>query len=727
MDKFDKSSYPYRIIINDYQQIVQDQQLIIDQLQNNIKLLSQENQITSEQLRNILNSKGWRAIEKARKLIPTNFSKPKKPSPHTAENAKLNGSIPQPKFPDYHSHYEKNIDFSKLGYRPEAKVIAFYLPQFHTFPENNKWWGDGFTEWTNTKKATPKFNHHYQPREPHKDIGYYTLDNIDIIKKQVALAKQHGIYGFCFYYYWFSGKRLMEKPIDIFLKNQDVNFPFCLCWANENWTRTWDGLDKNILIAQEYHEKDPVNFIKDIKKYLDDPRYIKVNGKPVILVYAPKSIPNFAKIVRIWRETAKKLQIGEILIWSKNSISDHSLANTSFVDAEFDFAPTGQAPQNAIIESNDDHTILDYTTMVQLYQTRQFYCNHLPVKPFYYSCTLGWDNSPRRKKGYCAFANYSPTKFYNWLNLIISETKRRYPPDQRFVFINAWNEWGEGAYLEPDAKFGYTNINTASKAIYGLPYKNDKNIVILDKNSLQNHKSQKIAVQIHAFYPEILNDILQPISKLDSTTIDIYISTDSQEKIGQIKQHLKKFHLAAQSIDVLPNIGRDVFPFISQISKVYQKYDIVGHFHTKKSPQGFYGDAWRNQIYHSILDSPSNIQRIIALFDNPKTGLVTPEYFYRIRDSISIGSNLPIINKLLSKMGLCKINPRTKIDFPAGTMFWAKTKSIDEIFKIDLTQEDFPEESGQLDGTTAHAIERLFGIIPQQKGYDIKRIINKDD
>ena len=157
----------------------------------------------------------------------------------------------------YTSNYQDNIDFSK--YNTDIKTLAFYLPQYHTFKENDEWWGKGFMEWTNTKKAKPRFVGHYQPRTPHKDFGYYTLDNVTTIKKQVKLAKEHKLYGFIFYYYWFSGKRLMEKPVDLFLNDKSIDFPFCLCWANENWTRTWDGLNENILIKQDYKKDDYKN------------------------------------------------------------------------------------------------------------------------------------------------------------------------------------------------------------------------------------------------------------------------------------------------------------------------------------------------------------------------------------------------------------------------------------------------------------------------------------
>ena len=162
----------------------------------------------------------------------------------------------------YDSWYEDDGDYS--NYCSDVKPIAFYLPQFHTFKENDEWWGKGFTEWTNTRKSRPRFPSHYQPREPHPDIGYYDLSDWRVIARQAELAKRHGIYGFCFYNYWFSGKRLMEKPVDLLLAHPEIDIHFCLCWANENWTRRWDGNDDEVLICQNY-ENDSVQYIADLK------------------------------------------------------------------------------------------------------------------------------------------------------------------------------------------------------------------------------------------------------------------------------------------------------------------------------------------------------------------------------------------------------------------------------------------------------------------------------
>ena len=364
-----------------------------------------------------------------------------------------------------HSSFESDKDFSEFD--TDIKAIAFYLPQFHTFPENDRWWGKGFTEWTNVKKAGPLFDDHYQPRIPSKDIGYYDLSEVSALRQQAALAKRHGIYGFGVYCYWFSGKQLMGKPIDLLLSNPDIDFPFFLIWANENWTRTWDELDQNVLIKQDYTDADPEQFILDIKKYIDDERYIRSDGKPIIGIYAPQSIPKVRDVINTWRETARGCGIGEIVIWT--CIAECSAADlniTDVIDGEYEFPPRGKGDISSIDRPNQGLSY-DYRELVE--KERQFVppSNALDV---FRGCMLEWDNSARRPERYHCWHNYSPYLLYLWNRINIEYTRKHFAPEKRFIFINAWNEWGEGAYLEPDKYRGYANINAVSKAIFDLPF-----------------------------------------------------------------------------------------------------------------------------------------------------------------------------------------------------------------------------------------------------------------
>ena len=464
INSYKVTSYDYRKLINELNQKINELDKIVkEEMEKTI----QDKLYYQTELNKVLNSTSWKVTEPLRKIRKIGKKAIIEEKEELKEEDTNNKNITHSykEYNSYTSNYQENIDFSK--YDTDIKALAFYLPQYHTFKENDLWWGKGFTEWVNTKKAKPRFEGHYQPRTPHKDFGYYKLDNVETIKKQVKLAKEHKIHGFIFYYYWFSSKRLMEKPVDLFLNDKSIDFPFCFCWANENWTRTWDGLDKDVLISQEYSKKDYKKFIKDIKKYLLDDRYIKIDGKPVIMIYNPHEIPNFQELVTKWREYAKEEGIGEIYIMDKCELADNSYKYTEYTDASFDFPPHGIGHKETVLTGLDSKKVFNYEKIVN--DIEHLYVEHFPLKPFTYSITMGWDNSSRRKEGYTIYHNYSLESFYKWLKVIIKETRRRNDKEHRFIFINAWNEWAEGTYLEPDEKYGYANINTLSKALCDLP------------------------------------------------------------------------------------------------------------------------------------------------------------------------------------------------------------------------------------------------------------------
>ena len=390
------------------------------------------------------------------------------------------------------SLFENNIDFS--NYSTDIKIIALYLPQFHSFKENDNWWGKNFTEWTNVKKSKPLYEGHHQPRKPGDDknyLGYYYLTKPEIFKKQINLAKSHGIYGFGFYYYWFSGKRLLEKPLDIYLNNKDLDFPFLLIWANENWTRNWNGKNKNILIKQQYKEKDPENFIKDIKKYIIDFRYIKIKRKSIIGIYEPKKISNLSLTIHIWRKKAKELEIGELfIIVCLNLYNINTFKNMGLFDAAYDFPPRNII--NYKYKSKINHL---YSTLI--YKNINYFniSNEFPV---FRGSMVEWDNSPRKGKYATIFKGYSPQKFYILNKILIQWTKINYNKDNSYIFINAWNEWGEGSYLEPDEKYGYASINSLSKALFNLSYFNNYNITNISKD-------YRIVIQAHIYSEGFIN------------------------------------------------------------------------------------------------------------------------------------------------------------------------------------------------------------------------------
>lgn len=350
------------------------------------------------------------------------------------------------------------------------KLIAFYLPQFHPIPENDLWWGEGFTEWSNVRKAEPNFEGHYQPRCP-GELGYYDLRDIRIQKQQIELAKKFGIYGFCYYYYWFSGKRLLERPLDQFLENKELDFPFCICWANENWTRRWDGLENEILISQEYTIEDDQKFIRDVAPILQDRRYIRINGKPLLIVYRASLLPAAAQTIETWRNECMKLGIGEIYLAAVQSFDIKDPRPYAF-DAAIEFPPFHCPPihidQSSLSILNPEFRgiIKDYrvTAALKMLEPPPDYLKFRTIIP-------SWDNTARKQNNGHIFINSTPATYKKWLKEAIKYTKTYLPADQQYIFLNAWNEWAEGAYLEPDKRYRRSYLQATKEAIEIKPSK----------------------------------------------------------------------------------------------------------------------------------------------------------------------------------------------------------------------------------------------------------------
>lgn len=612
------------------------------------------------------------------------------------------------------SLYEENIDFSY--FKTDIKTIALYLPQFYSFKENDKWWGKGFTEWYNVRRSKPLYNGHHQPRIPGDNIkylGYYDLSNVNFIIKQIELAKSHGIYGFGIYYYWFSGKRLLEKPLNILLNNKEIEFKFLLIWANEDWTRRWNGYEGKKLIMQEYKESDPYDFINDIKKYIIDKRYIKLNNKPIVGLYESKKVQNLSYIISIWRESSKKIGLGEIyIIVCLNNYSFNEIKNLKLFDATYEFSPRDSLKYFVKDMFYSLYTKILYKEIDNLNTSDNF--------PLYRGSMLEFDNSPRKKRKSLIYKNYSPEQFFMINKKIISWTRERYNQNNRFIFINAWNEWGEGTYLEPDKKYGYASINALSKALFNKTYKE-----LTINFSYFNRTSSIIAIQAHLYYLDLINEIVNKTNNIPFN-FDLFISTDSLSKKKQINDDiLNKSKALNIEIINLENKGRDVMPFLIQMKDKVKKYKYICHIHTKKSIYISIGEVWRNYLFNNLLGSENIILQILNDFKSySKLGFIFPENYYQ--SLLLFGEKLNKLNKkymkyLLNKLFKKNILINGKIEFPMGNMFWAKVNAIFQIFNEDF-QYNLPKELGQKDGTIMHGIERIWLYIIKLNGFFYKKI-----
>jgi lipopolysaccharide biosynthesis protein len=350
---------------------------------------------------------------------------------------------------------------------PPVRAIAFYLPQFHPIPENDAWWGPGFTEWTNVTRARPNFDGHYQPHLP-ADLGFYDLRVPETRERQAALARAYGIHGFCYYYYWFAGKRLLERPLEEVRASGSPEFPYCLCWANENWTRRWDGADREVLIAQNPSRSDDERLIRDLLPHFHDPRYIRVGGRPLLMVYRVGVLPDVRSTAEIWRDVCRREGVGELYLCAARTYDTADPAQFGF-DALVEFPPHGvRTPpinaQFALANPDFDGQIIDYRQFVldSLARPEPSYRVHRTVMP-------GWDNTARRPNHALTFVNSTPEVYELWLREIVSRAREAHQGDQRLVFVNAWNEWAEAAHLEPDRRFGHQFLEATRRALEGAP------------------------------------------------------------------------------------------------------------------------------------------------------------------------------------------------------------------------------------------------------------------
>jgi hypothetical protein len=366
------------------------------------------------------------------------------------------------KSPDYVNICKSSVPLTS----PDMRLVAFYLPQYHPMPENDNWWGKGFTEWTNVSKSIPIFNGHYQPHLP-DELGFYDLRVPEVMQRQIELAKMYGIYGFCFYYYWFGGKRLLERPLNQFLQNPDYHLPFCICWANENWTRRWDGLESEILIGQNHSPDEDLQFIKDIIPILADPRYIRIDNRPLLIIYRPELFPDMAATLKRWNNVCIQAGIGELYVLGALTFG-YTDPRVFGLEAGIEFPPHNMV----LTDVTDQIPVFNKNFRGKVYYFPEWLDqkNHLKDYPFKtFKCVFpNWDNTARKPNEANILIGTSPEVYKRWLLDVCNYTRMHFPSDERFVFINAWNEWAEGAHLEPDRKYGYAYLQTTADVIREL-------------------------------------------------------------------------------------------------------------------------------------------------------------------------------------------------------------------------------------------------------------------
>jgi lipopolysaccharide biosynthesis protein len=578
-----------------------------------------------------------------------------------------------------------------------ATLVAFYLPQFHPIPENDAWWGEGFTEWQNVTRALPQFEGHVQPRLP-GELGFYDLRLADVMRRQMAMAREYGISAFCTYFYWFGGKTLLELPLQQWLRDASLDFPLCLCWANENWSRRWDGRADQILIGQKHSADDDLAFIAHVARYMADPRYLRVGGKPLLLVYRPGLLPEPKATVQRWRTWCREYGIGDIYLAYVQSFDRIDPRDIGF-DAAVAFPPN-----NTTLEPiTGRQELLNPAFRGDIYDwrelARQVSAQPDPTYTLFPCVNPGWDNEPRRSGNGRVFAHASPRGYRDWLQQAIDCAQRRLPSSP-LVFINAWNEWAEGAVLEPDTRLGFAWLEATRAALHTPP-------------DMPAGRTTRPCVVIHAWYVEVVDEITQALH--DSSIDWRIIFTTAPAREEALRERVMRLGLDAE-ICVFENRGRDILPFLHVADRLLDEgVEIVLKLHTKRSTHRQDGETWRRELIDKLL-SPERAKRILEAFQStPSLGLAAAEGHVQPLDYYW-GANEANVHYLATRLGIPQ--PSLEDDsFIAGSMFWVRLDALRPILDAHLGVWEFEEEAGQVDGTLAHAIERIIGLAATAAGY----------
>lgn len=633
--------------------------------------------------------------------VRANFSR--QTAKDTTDNKQIIPCIDFDQTRNRYIEYQKNPPI-----KPMVKLIAFYLPQFHPFPENDIWWGKGFTEWTNVGKALPNYVGHYQPHCPIHQ-GYYDLRVPEVMEEQARLAKEYGIYGFSYYFYWFDGKILMGTPLELMLSNKKVDIPFCLTWANENWSRRWDGQENDILIAQNHCNEDSLAFILHLVKFFKDERYICIDGKPVLIIYRANIIPNIAATAKLWRTEMIKQGFPGLYLISAETFGIRTPEVFDF-DASVEFPP--HAIKSAEISNELKLTNPEFHGRIYCYE--QVVANAViskePDYKLYRTAMLSWDNTARKQNNSHIFYDFSLLRYKQWLSSNIDKvhSNPKYTADEKIVFVNAWNEWAEGTHLEPDQKFGYGYLQTTYDALSNY---NALDLEILKKNQVPV-KRHDFAVILHLHYVDLWDDISRYLTTLNAgQKFDLYVSATSSAAAQKVLEVFPEAY-----IELVENRGRDILPFI-RILKIINNldYKAVCKIHSKKSAYRNDGDNIRDEIFNALLGSSEQVERILSRFRNSsKLGMVVPKKYLLEHNDFNMTFDKEVVDRVSSA-----INVKFKYNiFPAGSMFWFAPKSLKPL--LDIDHSFFDIESGLADGTCAHAIERLFCLIVRNSKYEIE-------
>ncbi|HUZ65261.1 MAG TPA: glycoside hydrolase family 99-like domain-containing protein, partial [Acetobacteraceae bacterium] len=520
-----------------------------------------------------------------------------------------------------------------------ARVLAYYLPQFHPVPQNDAWWGRGFTEWTNLPRALPRFVGHYQPRVP-RDLGHYTLAGTETLRRQIGMALGAGLSGFVFYFYWFNGARLLDAPTEAFLADATLDFPFCLMWTNENWTRRWDGADDDVLIAQHYRETDDGALIADFARHFADPRYIRLDGRPLLMIYRPGLIPDAPATIARWRERFRA-QCGEDPVLVMAQGFGDTDPRPFGLDGAVEFPPhkvcAGLPPRNQGLEWLDPDAsclVFDYADVAA-----SALAEPAPDFPLIKAAFPGWDNDARREGHGMVVHGATPAAYQAWLATLVERARAAPFMGEALVCINAWNEWAEGAYLEPDLHFGAAFLNATARAISGRMPIADRGKLLLIGHDAHRHGAQTLLLALarqmrraHGIAVEIVLLDAGPMAAEYAAAAPFCVAPTEEALAAQLaaardrgfRAALVNTSAAGRAVPMLARLGIAPVLLVHELPRLIAEKSLL--------PQARAGAL---AARHIVFPAPFVAERFLALTGaDPARAAILPQGAYRQIDTL---------------------------------------------------------------------------------------------
>jgi lipopolysaccharide biosynthesis protein len=597
-----------------------------------------------------------------------------------------------------------NPDFSGS----KVKLFAFYLPQYSHVKKDGLRGRAKPARWPEVSNAAPQYADHHQPQLP-IELGFYDHRLSGVLQRQVALAKQYGITGFCFHHHAPSQSESADQPLNAFLADPSLDIKFCLCWSEEEF----DPLLRRVTPPLEASTL----FLNSVATAFADPRYQKVDLKPILILSNNPKLEDSNLVLQDLRNRACHMGLPGLYIIGSIPVNTEEPERLGFdavinsISLEFDHRSREMTHEVDLTNSTFVGRILDYSELIEL-STDGLVAGGIQPQPILPS----WDNEPFKPGEGTSFIGATPEAYARWLTTTVSVNPQKHPTVQT-VLIHAWNAWSEGAHLEADQRYGYGYLHaTACVLLNQLGAQNVDLIEAINKSFVKRSNAVVIA---HIYYDDLVDSVFDTYLTPAATMCDLIVTVMNNVSLESLKKIKRKFNNCY--IVQTPNQGRDIRPFVIAYRLAHEfSYLYACKVHTKKSPQLNTGEAWRNQMLNSLLTPANSI--LSQMETNPSIGLVAPQGYLRDLSSVDMHTgNIHWLNILLTRLHKEKLIGEYAINFPAGSMYWFRVDALSQLLDENfISISEFELEAGQLDGTLAHSLERVIGLLPICNNYTVK-------